>query len=519
MTAREKGVAGYDDEYGYGIVDARAGVEYATMHDLVRTGGSYTQFIETMGEHTRIFKDFPNGNLASGAYVGVRQYSARRFIDFSDYNFYELPDILVRNRRVMGWSSASPNGETPWVGVVPGTLTLAGCWIETYAYTGVNSNAQNIGWFPCLNPKCENAPDIDMQVTIAGKFGLLAPLALAGEGFDALQHKQRVKLGWADQNNFEDGWIIQRKVSGAGAPWMVIASIPANSSSGVIYYDATVQGKTTYHYRVRPYRENNPQFAFSPEVIVTTPTFWPDNATALVTAIIGTCAGGGTEPLGFESGFIEQSSFGGGGEVDPELLAYTDEITVSWSPPANQNPFFPISHYIVQRLDQTFPFESGPIWDNITGTSITICNNPLNQSFPFKLWSVDFDGDTSMSFTTPATPAGCLPICEELPPAKTTTENSLLPYSTELMGNYPNPFNPSTTIKFSLATRDHVSLTVYNILGQEVVKLVNGERNRGENSVFWNGRDSSGVSVSSGIYFYRFVTGDVVQSRKMLLVK
>lgn len=252
---------------------------------------------------------------------------------------------------------------------------------------------------------------------------------------------------------------------------------------------------------------------------MTTPTFWPDNAVAQVTWILGTCAGGGTEPLGFEGGGIQQLVVGGGGEADPPLLAYTDEIVVSWSPPANQNPFYPISHYIVQRIDQTFPFASGPIWDSIVGTSLTICNNPLNQGFPFKFWSVDVDGDTSMSYTTPSTPPGCLPICEELPPFKTVSEDAVLPYSTELLGNYPNPFNPSTTIRFSLAARDHVSLTVYNLLGQEVVTLINEERNLGEQSVFWDGRDNSGASVSSGIYFYRFVSGDVVQNRKMLLVK
>jgi 5'-nucleotidase len=83
-----------------------------------------------------------------------------------------------------------------------------------------------------------------------------------------------------------------------------------------------------------------------------------------------------------------------------------------------------------------------------------------------------------------------------------------------ILGNYPNPFNPSTTISFSIPNAMHVSLTVYNSLGQEIVTLLNGEKNAGAYNVLWNAGN-----VASGVYFYRLQAGSVVKSGKMFLVK
>jgi len=86
--------------------------------------------------------------------------------------------------------------------------------------------------------------------------------------------------------------------------------------------------------------------------------------------------------------------------------------------------------------------------------------------------------------------------------------------SFRLFENYPNPFNPSTTIRFDLAQTGFVSLTVYNLLGQEVAELVNGEMKPGSYHVTWNSS-----SHSSGLYFYRLQSGGQSLTRKMLLVK
>ncbi|NIT60674.1 MAG: T9SS type A sorting domain-containing protein, partial [Aliifodinibius sp.] len=89
-----------------------------------------------------------------------------------------------------------------------------------------------------------------------------------------------------------------------------------------------------------------------------------------------------------------------------------------------------------------------------------------------------------------------------------------------LMGNYPNPFNPGTTIEYSLPQDSHVKVVVYNTLGQEIATLVNERQKRGINKVQWEGKNSQGQPVPSGNYFYRFeINGQIKATEKMVLVK
>ena len=92
-------------------------------------------------------------------------------------------------------------------------------------------------------------------------------------------------------------------------------------------------------------------------------------------------------------------------------------------------------------------------------------------------------------------------------------------YYYELQQNYPNPFNPTTTIFYNLAQREAVTLKVYNLIGQEVTTLVNGIQEAGPHQIDWDGCDSNGKSVASGIYFYRVETENYTQTRKMVFLK
>ncbi len=87
------------------------------------------------------------------------------------------------------------------------------------------------------------------------------------------------------------------------------------------------------------------------------------------------------------------------------------------------------------------------------------------------------------------------------------------------ISNQPNPFNPQTNIKFSLAKDEFVSLEIYNILGQNVKTLVEGQLSAGEHLITWDGTDSYGHRVGSGIYFYRITAGDYLKTRKMVLMR
>jgi hypothetical protein len=90
---------------------------------------------------------------------------------------------------------------------------------------------------------------------------------------------------------------------------------------------------------------------------------------------------------------------------------------------------------------------------------------------------------------------------------------------TVLNSNYPNPFNPTTHINFSIPKEGKVNLSVYNIKGQLVKTLVNRRIISGSHIVNWNGQDNTGKRVSSGVYFYKLKTGDKEISKKMLLLK
>jgi hypothetical protein len=88
------------------------------------------------------------------------------------------------------------------------------------------------------------------------------------------------------------------------------------------------------------------------------------------------------------------------------------------------------------------------------------------------------------------------------------------PYRFSLEQNFPNPFNPSTTIRYGLPSRSHVTLTVFNTLGQQVAKVVQGEQEAGFHEVQF---DASGLA--SGVYLYRLTAGSYVETRKLLLVR
>jgi len=90
---------------------------------------------------------------------------------------------------------------------------------------------------------------------------------------------------------------------------------------------------------------------------------------------------------------------------------------------------------------------------------------------------------------------------------------------TELIGNYPNPFNPETTIRFNLLKSDNVLLEVYNIKGQKVKTLVNKQLSNGHHQVVWNGKDEQNVLISSGIYFIRMSTSEHTEQKRMILLK
>ncbi len=98
-------------------------------------------------------------------------------------------------------------------------------------------------------------------------------------------------------------------------------------------------------------------------------------------------------------------------------------------------------------------------------------------------------------------------------------EPANLPGSFALHPAYPNPFNPITSLRYDLPEQEHVTLTVYDLIGREVTQLINTTQEAGYRSVQWNATDSFGKPVSAGVYFYQIQVGRSLGSQKIVLVK
>ncbi len=94
-----------------------------------------------------------------------------------------------------------------------------------------------------------------------------------------------------------------------------------------------------------------------------------------------------------------------------------------------------------------------------------------------------------------------------------------LPAKSRLVGNYPNPFNPSTKIKYAIVEDSDVKIQIFNVKGQFVKELVNTHQVADHYEIDWNGKNQAGQRVSSGLYFYKLSTKNVKETKKMLLVK
>jgi hypothetical protein len=99
-------------------------------------------------------------------------------------------------------------------------------------------------------------------------------------------------------------------------------------------------------------------------------------------------------------------------------------------------------------------------------------------------------------------------------PVSVRLKDDGIPESFFVDQNYPNPFNPSTTIRFGLSVRSHVSITVFNLLGQEVATAFEGTRDAGTYEM-----DFNGAGLGSGVYLYRIQAGKSVETRRMVLTK
>ena len=188
----------------------------------------------------------------------------------------------------------------------------------------------------------------------------------------------------------------------------------------------------------------------------------------------------------------------------PENLTLVDNlnstVTLSWDQPAIND------------------FDHFNIYLSLNGVNYDLIDETVGTSYTYEVVSYP---DTHTFYVTTVNQVGM-----ESDPSNTVEyipvgSNELpSPVITQLEGNYPNPFNPTTTIAFTTTeTTVSTELVIYNLKGQKVKQLVSDQLPAGQHTIIWDGRDDSGKSTASGLYFYKMNCGEYSETRKMLLLK
>jgi hypothetical protein len=185
--------------------------------------------------------------------------------------------------------------------------------------------------------------------------------------------------------------------------------------------------------------------------------------------------------------------------IDLAAEAGDREVLLSWDTP--EYGFITLTGYKLYREDE--PLLALGLVNEYTDAELT-----NDQTYTYQISALYGDFESVRSIEVSATPS-----------VTSLLDEMELPVKTELLGNYPNPFNPNTIIRYSLASDSQVKIEVFNIKGQRVKTLVDGYLKAGRHQVEWDGTDGNNHSVSSGVYLYRLVTNQGIDIKRMVLLK
>jgi len=295
--------------------------------------------------------------------------------------------------------------------------------------------------------------DIDVEICLGC---LTTPTNLTAK----LNTENKVNLIWQD-NSGELGFEIFRDGADTNNIGSLIATVPLNTTS---YTDSTVQLDSIYSYRVRA--------IYGPA--------WSNFSNAAIVEIIIP---------------IELASF--------TSLINENAVTLNWQTETEtNNQGFEIERKEVLSPQSSVSKEEWNVLGFVNGNGTT--TEPQSYSFVdrnleagkynYRLKQIDFDGTFEYSNVIEVEIA--------------------VPLQFSLEQNYPNPFNPSTSIQYAIASKQFVTLKVYDVLGKEIATLVNEEKPAGNYEVKF---DAS--KLASGIYYYQLRAGEFVETKKMTLLK
>ncbi len=345
-------------------------------------------------------------------------------------------------------------------------------------------------------------------------FGISENLAGLGEGISAV-YCTDFNSGFGTELTHEDLGIINWTSSGTGNAGVGDASLDD-------MVDMTDYLKVIHHYVYGGPFELQGQ-AFINGDVDSTNVINCNDASKLLSFLDNGCfpfGDGGAEPAGgYVPASVTYDTENNEATVDlvAEDVANFNGITIVFEFDSNAVDYNNFSSVQIGTGDYVHATELTP------GSATFVYNAPTDLEGTFELGKITFnysDGKEHPVIHTRYSLDGVNftegPVITLNP---TGVEDEEIPSKFTLYQNYPNPFNPETTIKYAVPKATKVSLKVYNLLGQQVTTLVNDVKEAGVYSVRWNGKNSTGEKVASGIYFYRFKAGNFVQTKKMILLK
>lgn len=237
----------------------------------------------------------------------------------------------------------------------------------------------------------------------------------------------------------------------------------------------------------------------------------------LLHANSGVAVSGGPSGVEMIDAYKAIKNVGGTPTVDGVTGSINDHPTVVWTPNSiyptsadpGESPFFSIEYVVQRRRTGEGTFQDIATVDTTAYTDLD--EIITNMGAQFTTYYRVRTKTTYVAGIVLSVPSNDMGVTSE---AYKIAVNEMFPKRTQLLGNYPNPFNPSTTIKFDLSETGVVSLKVFDILGKEVSTLANEKLGAGSYSRFF---DAS--KLSSGVYFYRLKTGNFTGTRKLVLTK
>lgn len=299
-----------------------------------------------------------------------------------------------------------------------------------------------------------------------------------------------------------------------------ISIVDTASTAGYIKFAVKVSSESGYDF-LKFYVDNSEKASWSGEVDWTEVQYpvtagvhtykWTYNKDNIVTS-------------GSDCGWIDKIIFpAAGGSATEAPLAYMNNETLAYGSIAPNTTFtkeIVMVNFGNQALTGTITVPNGFFVDseNVTTLNYTIPANS-NQSFNIIFAPTvlgNYNGEVTVSTNDPSNPNLSIQItasCQNISTDPVTAK------VTKLYANYPNPFNPTTNIAFSLKEQANVSIDIFNVKGQLVKRLINGQMPAGNHTITWTGKDENQKQVSSGVYFYRMQTNNYTTTRKMLMMK